>query len=114
MVSVVQLEDAGVEERMTPGGNCRAVIMAKLAAVMRDPNARITNIESVIAKVGLSLREISLGLGGTRELILVMTSELADRMSAPLSAISMSADLRERLVVFGEHVVELCATSHWR
>lgn len=81
---------------------------------MLDPEAHITNIESVIAKSGVSLREVSLKFGGTRGLILAMTSELMDRMSAPLAVISMSADLRERLLEFGEHVLELCATSHWR
>lgn len=123
MVSVVQLESVGSEEQPTPlmnsrrSGefrNCCATMIEKVATEMLDSDAHITNIESVIAKSGLSLREVSITFGGTRELFLAMTSELTDRMSAPLAVISMSADLRERLLEFGEHVLELCATSHWR
>lgn len=91
-----------------------AAIIARLAAAIREADTHITNIESAIATIGVSPREISLQFGGTRELILAMTSELTDRMSAPLAAVSMSADLRERLLAFAEHVLELCATSHWR
>ncbi|HEX5458936.1 MAG TPA: TetR/AcrR family transcriptional regulator C-terminal domain-containing protein [Steroidobacteraceae bacterium] len=91
-----------------------AAMVARLAAALREPDARITNIESAIAKSGVSLRDISLHFGGTRELILAMASELADRMAAPLAALSVTADLRARLLEFGEHVLELCATSHWR
>lgn len=123
MVSAVQLEHAGSERPPIPlmnsrrSGECRncgATLIAKLAAEMRASEAHITSIESVIAKSGVSLWEVSLEFGGTRELILAMTSELTDRMSAPLAVTSMSADLRERLLDFGEQVLGLCATSHWR
>jgi hypothetical protein len=94
--------------------NRRATIIAKVAAVMSDPDAHITNIESAIAKAGVSLQEISLRFGGTRALILAMTSELTNMMSVPLAALSVSMGLKECLLSFGEHVAELCATSHWR
>lgn len=88
--------------------------MAKLAAAMSSPDANVSNIESVIAKVKLSLRDVSQMFGGTRELVLAMTSELTDRMCAPLAGIPTGADLGERLCEFGDQVLELCAISHWR
>ena len=91
----------------------RASIMAELAAALRDSNGNVTNIESAIANTGISAQEISTTFGGNRQLMLAMVRELSDSMCAPLSSAS-AADLRQRLLDFGQHVTRIYATSHLR
>jgi transcriptional repressor AefR-like protein len=91
----------------------RATIMAKLATVLRDCDASITNIESAIAKAGVSVQEISARFGGPRELILALASELSDSMSALLTTDSTKPGLRQRLLEFGQCVTDIYVTSHW-
>ena len=54
-------------ETATSPEHSRATIMAKLATVLRDCDASITNIESAIAKAGVSVQEISARFGEALE-----------------------------------------------
>ncbi len=92
----------------------RASIMAAVAAVLRDSGASITNIESAIARAGVSAQEISASFGGNRELLLAMVSQLSDAMSTPLAASSTQPDVRQRLLEFGQCVTKHYAASHLR
>jgi hypothetical protein len=92
----------------------RAAIMAELAAVLRDSDVPITNIESVVARTSIPMQQISTTFGGTRELLLAMVSELSDSMSAPLALGSAELDVRQSLLDFGERVTDIYATSHLR
>jgi hypothetical protein len=92
----------------------RAMIMAEVATALREADASITNIESVIARTPVSEEEISDRFGGKRELLLAMVSQLSDSMSAPLAVGSTSYDWSQRLLEFGECVTDVYATSHLR
>jgi hypothetical protein len=75
----------------------RATIMAELAAVLRDSDATITNIESAIFRAGVQMEDISATFGGTRELLLAMASQLSESMLASLTIDSTHPDFRQRL-----------------
>jgi hypothetical protein len=92
----------------------RATIMAELAAVLRESDVPITNMESVVARTSVPMQQISTSFGSTRELLLAMVSELSDSMSAPLALGSAELDVRQRLLDFGERVTDVYATSHLR
>jgi hypothetical protein len=96
------------------GARSHAAIMSELAAVLRRADESTTSIESAIAQTNVSMQEIHANFGGARELILAMVAELSDSMSAPLSMDSKEADLRERLLEFGQRVTDVYATSHLR
>jgi hypothetical protein len=91
----------------------RATIMEEVARALRDADAS-TNIESAIARTGISMREIADTFGSGRRLLLAMVADLSDAMSAPLSVDSMKSGVRERLLEFGRGVAEIYATSHLR
>lgn len=88
--------------------------MAELAAVLRESDVPITNMESVVARTSVPMQQISTSFGSTRELLLAMVSELSDSMSAPLALGSAELDVRQRLLDFGERVTDVYATSHLR
>src|SRR5688572_2051374 len=92
----------------------RATIMAELAAVLRESDVPITNMESVVARTSVPMQQISTSFGSTRELLLAMVSGLSDSMSAPLALGSAELDVRQRLLDFGERVTDVYATSHLR
>ena len=73
-----------------------------------------TSIESAIAKSGVSVQEVSVVFGGTRELILAMVARLSDAMCASLSFGPTNLDLQERLLQFGQRAAGIYATSVWR
>lgn len=89
-------------------------IMDDLATVLSDAEASTTNIESAIARTSISPQDIAATFGGKRELLLAMVSELSDAMSEPLASGSKKADLRQRLLEFGQCVTDIYATSHLR
>lgn len=91
----------------------RAAIIAELAAVLRDCDASVTNIESAIARAGIPMQEISAQFGAPRQLILAMVLQLSRSMAASL-AVETTADLRQRLIEFGRCVIHTYASSHWR
>jgi hypothetical protein len=111
-----------LERRMTPVMNTnqavdqrsRATIMSELATVLGRTDASTTSIESAIAKSGVPMQEISAKFGGTRELVLAMVAQLSDLMSAPLTIDSQEASFTQRLVEFGQRVIDFYATSHLR
>lgn len=104
--------DAEADE---PGSeHSRATIMSELARVLRESDSSVTSIESAIARAGISLQVICARFGGTRELILVMVSQLSESMSASLTIASTKPDLRQRLLEFGWCVTDVYTTSHWR
>jgi hypothetical protein len=101
-------------ELATSPQHSRATIIAELATVLRNSNGSTTNIESAIARTNFSAQEISAEFGCNRNLILAMVSELSDAMSAPLASGSSKADLRQRLLEFGQCVTDIYASSHLR
>lgn len=92
----------------------RARIMADVATVLNKPNGSTTSIEAAIAEANISPKEIAAEFGGNRELILAMVSDLSDAMSAPLAGGSKQAEVRQRLLEFGQRVTDIYANSHLR
>ena len=92
----------------------RNAIMAQLATVLRSSAESTTNIESAIAQASVSTRDISDHFGSNRELIVAMVAQLSDAMATPLATSSTKADLRLRLLEFGQRVSDTYASSHLR
>ena len=81
--------------------------------VLRDEKARISNIESAIAKTSASAQEILAAFGDNTQLLLAMVAQLSDSMSAPLTEGS-KADPIQCLLDFGKHVIDIYTNSHLR
>lgn len=82
----------------------RDTIVAELVKVLSHAPARTTNIESAIAETSVSAQDIATHFGSNRELILFLVSQLSDSMLAALAPASTSAELRRRLLEFGQRV----------
>lgn len=92
----------------------RAAILSEVAAVLRRADEGATSIESAIAQTDVSMHEITTSFGGSRELMLAMVAQLSDSMSAPLARDAQEAGVTERLIEFGQRVIDVYATSHLR
>lgn len=79
---------------------------AKLVTVLGHSTGATTNIESVIAAAGISERQIVMQFGSNRELVLALVSQLSDAMLEGLHPAATAAELRQRLLEFGERVSE--------
>jgi hypothetical protein len=88
-------------------------IVAELLKVLSHAPARTTNIESAIAQTSVSARDIATHFGGNRELILSLVSQLSDSMLTAFAPASTPAELRRRLLEFGQRVTDVYS-SHLR
>lgn len=92
----------------------RVAIMEQLATVLRDADASTTNIESALARTKVSKEAVAAEFGGSRQLLVAMVAQLSESMSAPLTDGASKSDLRQRLLEFGQRVMDSYATSHLR
>lgn len=92
----------------------RVAIMEQLASVLRDADGSTTNIESALARTNVSKEAVTAEFGGSRQLLVAMVAQLSDSMSAPLADRPSPSELRQRLLAFGQCVMDSYATSHLR
>ncbi len=85
----------------------RGTIVAELVNVLSHAPVRTTNIESAIAETSVSVQDIATHFGSNRELILSLVLQLSDSMLAALAPASSPAEIRQRLLEFGQRVTDV-------
>jgi AcrR family transcriptional regulator len=90
----------------------REQILRCVASLLQEDGARATDVESIVAKAGVSDVEVRRYFGGFNELVVEMASQLTDSLLMPLNASPMDQALNGTLLRFGTGLAAAYGASH--
>src|ERR1700737_2110234 len=90
----------------------RKDIIDKVADVLREERATVTNIESAVDKAGVDRDEVNATFGSMHGLILEMVSDLSGAIVQPLEDHATDRTVRDVLIEFGNRLANTYSVSH--
>jgi AcrR family transcriptional regulator len=90
----------------------RKEIIHKVASVLREERTTTTNIESAVDRAAVPREVVTETFGSMHGLILEMVSDLSGALIQPLERHPSDRALRDVLIEFGLHLVNIYAVSH--
>ncbi len=91
----------GFKDTGTKDIDRRDEILRCVASVLQEDNARVSDVESIVSKAGVSDVEVQRYFGGFNGLVVEMASQLTDSLLMPLNASPTDQPLNGTLLRFG-------------